>query len=313
LNGKVLVCDPLEPEGVNELRKAGLEVDERPTISGQELLGIVPNYDALVVRSRTKVTRDVIQSAQRLKAIVRAGVGLDNVDVESAKQRGIQVLTTPAASTSSVAELTVTLMLNALRQVSLADRSMKEGKWIKSKLIGQELKGKTVGVIGIGGRIGGEVARILSAGFRASVLGYDIVDVRQRAADLKVTIIEDLDDLLARSDIVTVHVTYSPSTHHLLNEKRIAAMKKGSVLINTSRGDIVDGHALLKALKEKHLSGAGLDVFHNEPPQEEWEKELVTLPDGVTVCTCHIGAQTTEAQNTASIMAAEVLIKALSF
>jgi len=307
------VCDPLEPEGVNELRKAGLEVDERPTISGQELLGIVPNYDALVVRSRTKVTRDVIQSAQRLKAIVRAGVGLDNVDVESAKQRGIQVLTTPAASTSSVAELTVTLMLNALRQVSLADRSMKEGKWIKSKLIGQELKGKTVGVIGIGGRIGGEVARILSAGFRASVLGYDIVDVRQRAADLKVTIIEDLDDLLARSDIVTVHVTYSPSTHHLLNEKRIAAMKKGSVLINTSRGDIVDGHALLKALKEKHLSGAGLDVFHNEPPQEEWEKELVTLPDGVTVCTCHIGAQTTEAQNTASIMAAEVLIKALSF
>ena len=313
MNGKVLVCDPLEPEGVNELRKAGLEVDERPTISGQELLGIVPNYDALVVRSRTKVTRDVIQSAQRLKAIVRAGVGLDNVDVESAKQRGIQVLTTPAASTSSVAELTVTLMLNALRQVSLADRSMKEGKWIKSKLIGQELKGKTVGVIGIGGRIGGEVARILSAGFRASVLGYDIVDVRQRAADLKVTIIEDLDDLLARSDIVTVHVTYSPSTHHLLNEKRIAAMKKGSVLINTSRGDIVDGHALLKALKEKHLSGAGLDVFHNEPPQEEWEKELVTLPDGVTVCTCHIGAQTTEAQNTASIMAAEVLIKALSF
>lgn len=307
------MCDPLEPEGVNELRKAGLEVDERPTISGQELLGIVPNYDALVVRSRTKVTRDVIQSAQRLKAIVRAGVGLDNVDVESAKQRGIQVLTTPAASTSSVAELTVTLMLNALRQVSLADRSMKEGKWIKSKLIGQELKGKTVGVIGIGGRIGGEVARILSAGFRASVLGYDIVDVRQRAADLKVTIIEDLDDLLARSDIVTVHVTYSPSTHHLLNEKRIAAMKKGSVLINTSRGDIVDGHALLKALKEKHLSGAGLDVFHNEPPQEEWEKELVTLPDGVTVCTCHIGAQTTEAQNTASIMAAEVLIKALSF
>jgi D-3-phosphoglycerate dehydrogenase len=312
LAAKVLVCDPLEPEGVNKLRKAGLEVDERPTISGQELLGIVAGYDALIVRSRTKVTREVIQSAQKLKAIVRAGVGLDNVDVESAKQRGIQVLTTPAASTSGVAELTVALMLNVLRQVSLADRNMKEGKWIKSKLVGRELKGKTVGVIGIGGRIGGEVARILSAGFGASILGYDIVDVRQRAADLKIRVVEDLNDLLSRSDIVTVHVTYSPSTHHLLDEKRIDSMKKGSILINTSRGDIVDGHALLRALKKKHLSGAGLDVFHNEPPQEEWEKELVTLPDGVTVCTSHVGAQTTEAQNTASIMAAEVLIKALS-
>ena len=309
---KVLVCDPLEPEGANELRKAGLEVDERPTISGEELLGTVAGYDALIVRSRTKVTKEVIGSAEKLKVIVRAGVGLDNIDVESAKQRGIQVLSTPAASTTSVAELTVALMLDVLRQISLADRNMKEGKWVKSKLLGRELKGKTVGVIGIGGRIGGEVARILSTGFGANILGYDIVDVRQRAADLKIRVAENLNDLLARSDIVTVHVTYSSSTHHLLDEKKIDSMKKGSILINTSRGDIVDGRALLGALRRKHLSGAGLDVFHNEPPEEVWEKELVTLPDGVTVCTSHIGAQTAEAQNTASMMAAEAVINTLS-
>ena len=304
----ILVCDPLESEGVDLLRKAGLKVDERPTISSQELLATIADYDAVVIRGRTKITKEVIEAGRKLKAVVRAGVGLDNVDVDFAKRKGLQVLSTPAASTVSVAELTVALMLDVLRQISLADREMKEGKWVKSRLIGRELRGKTVGVIGVGGRIGSEVARILKAGFMTNVIGYDIIDSRQHAANLGIEFVRDLNELLARSDIVTVHVPYSPSTHHLLDEKRISAMKRGSILINTARGDIIDGPALLKALKEGHLSSAGLDVFHMEPPQDEWEKELVSFAEGRTVCTCHVGAQTVEGQRAASIMAAEALI-----
>jgi len=308
---KILVCDPMEAEGIQMLRKEGFEVEERPTISGEELLKVVGEYEALLVRSRTRVTQDVIQVGRKLKAVVRAGVGLDNVDVESARKAGIQVLSTPAALTVSVAELTIGLMLDVLRQISLADRNMKDGKWIKSRMMGRELRGKTVGVIGAGGRIGSEVARILKTGFGANVVGYDITDISGRVAELGMHLAKDLDDLLVSCDIATIHVPYSEATHHLLNAEKMAKMKKGSILINTSRGDIVDGQALLKILKEKHLSGAGLDVFHSEPPKEEWEKELVSLPDGITVCTCHIGAQTIESQRTASVMAAEALIKIL--
>jgi len=311
LVGRVLVCDPIEVEGIQRLRSAGFEVDERPTISGEELLKVVGGYDALLIRSRTKVTQDVIQAGRRLRAIVRAGVGLDNVDVEFAKKAGIQVTSTPAALTVSVAELTIGLMLDVLRQISFADRNMKEGKWIKSRLIGRELRGKTVGVIGAGGRIGSEVARILKTGFGANVVAYDIVDISRNATALGMQLAKDLDDLLACSDVVTVHVPYSEATHHLLDGRKIAAMKRGSILINTSRGDVVDGQALLRALKEKHLSGVGLDVFHSEPPKEDWEKELVSLQDGVVVCTCHIGAQTIEGQRTASVMASEALVKLL--
>ena len=308
---RILVCDPMEAEGIQMLRKEGFEVEEKPTISSEELLKVVGEYEALLVRSRTRVTQDVIQAGRKLKAVVRAGVGLDNVDVEFARKAGIQVLSTPAAPTVSVAELTIGLMLDVLRQVSFADRNMKDGKWIKSRMMGRELRGKTVGVIGAGGRIGSEVARILKTGFGANVVGYDITDISGRAAELGMHLAKDLDDLLVSCDIATIHVPYSEATHHLLNAERMAKMKKGSILINTSRGDIVDGQALLKILKEKHLSGAGLDVFHSEPPKEEWEKELVSLPDGITVCTCHIGAQTIESQRTASVMAAEALIKIL--
>jgi len=308
---RILVCDPTEAEGIQILRRAGFEVDEKPTISSEELLKDVGRYDALLVRGRTKVTREVIQAGQKLKAVVRAGVGLDNVDVEFAMKNGIQVLSTPAAPTVSVAELTIGLMLDVLRQVSFADRNMKNGKWVKSRLMGRELRGKTVGVIGAGGRIGSEVVRILKTGFGANVIGYDITDISSRAALLGMQLAKDLDDLLTSCDIVTIHVPYSEATHYLLNAERIGKMKKGSILINTSRGDIVDGQALLKTLAEEHLSGAGLDVFHNEPPKEEWEKELVSLPDGITVCTCHIGAQTIESQRTASVIAAEALIKIL--
>ncbi len=308
---RVLICDHLESEGVEMIRNAGLGVDDRPTISAQELLQVAADYDAMIVRSRTKITKEVIEAGKKLRVIVRAGVGLDNVDVNSAKERSVQVIATPAAPTSSVAELTIGLILAVLRQISLADRSMKEGKWIKSKLIGSELREKIVGVIGVGGRIGSEAGRILKAGFKAEVVGYDVVDPGPQLRGLGVELVKNMDELLGRSDIVTVHVPYSATTHHLLNDKRIAEMKKGAILINTARGDLIDGEALLIALKEGHLSGAGLDVFHNEPPQADWEKQLVSLGDGVTVCTCHIGSQTEEAQKAAGTMAAEAVIKAL--
>lgn len=306
---KVLVCDPYDPEGLEKLRTHGFEVDERPKISAEELLRIVGEYDALMVRSRTKVTKQVLENAKRLKAVARAGVGLDNIDVDHAKQKGVKVVATPEASTSSVTELTLTLMLCVLRQVSFADRNLKEQKWVKSSITGLELKSKIVGVIGAGGRIGGEVARILRTGFGCHVLGYDAVDIRKRGTELGMEVVQRLEDLLARSDIVTIHVPYLPSTHHLLNESTIKMMKSNSIIINTSRGDVVDGQAILGALQSGRLGGAGLDVFHDEPPKEEWEKQLVQLPN--TVCTPHIGAQTEECQRIGGLMAAEKLIEML--
>jgi D-3-phosphoglycerate dehydrogenase len=181
---------------------------------------------------------------------------------------------------------------------------MKEGRWIKNQLIGEELQSKRIGVIGRAGRIGNEVSRILTVGFQADVLGYDVIRPRG-VPGLSYEITDSIEDLLQRCDIVTIHVPYSPQTHYLLNETRLRMMRKGSYLVNTSRGDIVEGQALLKLLKEGHIGGAGLDVFHLEPPVDEWEKELVSLPSGTTVVTCHIGAETRQAQRRASIEIAE--------
>ena len=306
---KVLICDPIHPEGMKKLKEAGHEVVEKPQITHEELKEEVWKFDALVVRSRTKVTKEIIERGRRLKAIARAGVGLDNIDVEFAKSRGIKVISTPAAPTASVAELAVALMLSALRKIPLADRAMKEGKWVKKELVGRELGGLTVGVVGVGGRIGYEVAKILRMGFGAKVIGYDVINAKDKAEELGFEVAGSLEELLKRSDIVTIHVPYLPSTHHLINEERIKLMKDGAILINTSRGDVVDGRALLSALKSGKLSGAGLDVFHREPPEDGWEKELVSLP--AVVCTCHIGAQTVEAQAQASLMAASRLIEVL--
>ena len=307
---KILVCDSIDAEGIEKLKEAGHEVIEKTQITYEELKKEIENFDAIIVRSRTKVTSEIIEKGKRLKAIARAGVGLDNIDVEAANKRGIKVISTPAAPTTSVAELTIGLMLSVLRKIPYADKAMKEGKWIKKELFGRELGSLTVGVVGVGGRIGLEVARILKEGFKCKVIGYDVIDVTDKAEKIGFEPAKSLDELLKKSDIVTIHVPYLPSTHHLINEEKINLMKDGAILINTSRGDIVDGKALLKALKSGKLAGAGLDVFHKEPPEDEWEKELINL-EGITVCTCHIGAQTIEAQKQASIMAATQLIEIL--
>ena len=300
---RILISDPIDDDGVKILTDAGFTVDNQPGIDKTKLAKMIDQYDALIVRGRTKVDSTLIRNS-RLKIVGRAGVGLDNIDLQAAKEKGVTVLNTPGAPTTSVAELTVGLMLCLLRKIPLADRSIKEGHWIKNQLMGEELQSKKIGVIGRAGRIGNEVSRILTVGFQADVLGYDVIRPRG-IPGLSYEITDSIDDLLRRCDLVTIHVPYSPQTHYLLNEARLRMMKKGSYIINTSRGDIVEGPALLKLLKEGHIAGAGLDVFHLEPPADAWEKELVNLPDGATVVTCHIGAETKQAQKRASIEIAE--------
>jgi len=300
---KVLISDPIDEEGVKILSDAGFIVDNQPGLDKSKLASIINQYDVLIVRGRTKVDSSILRDST-LKIVGRAGVGLDNIDLQAAKEKGVIVLNTPSAPTTSVAELTVGLMLCLLRKIPFADRSMKEGLWIKNQLMGEELQSKKIGIIGRAGRIGNEVSRILTVGFQADVLGYDVIRPRG-VPGLSFEITDSVEDLLRRCDIVTIHVPYSPQTHHLLNEARLRMMRKGSYLVNTSRGDIIEGPALLKLLKEGHLAGAGLDVFHLEPPADEWEKELVGLPKGTTVVTCHIGAETRQAQRRASIEIAE--------
>ncbi len=300
---RVLISDPIDDEGVKILSDAGFTVDNQPGIDKTKLASIINQYDALIVRGRTKVDAGLIRDS-KLKIVGRAGVGLDNIDLQAAKEKGVTVLNTPSAPTTSVAELTVGLMLCLLRKIPFADHSMKEGRWIKSQLMGEELQSKKIGIIGRAGRIGNEVSRILTVGFQAYVLGYDVIRPRG-VPGLSYEITDSIEDLLQRCDIVTIHVPYSPQTHHLLNEARLRMMRKGSYLVNTSRGDIVEGSALLRSLKEGQIGGAGLDVFHLEPPVDEWERELVNLPNGTTVVTCHIGAETRQAQKRASIEIAE--------
>jgi D-3-phosphoglycerate dehydrogenase len=304
---KVLICDPLQQEGISTLRNAGFEVDYEPAITREELLEKIGGYHAVIVRGRTRIDKDIIDKAGSLKLIVRAGVGLDNIDLEAAKTRGIRVESTPEALTQSVAELTIGLILAVLRRIPYSDHSMKRGEWIKKQLIGRELKGKAVGVVGAGGRIGLQVSKILIHGFQAQVIGYDIIDITGKAEEIGFKTAASLEELLPHVDIVTLHVPYLPSTHHLIDREKIEKMRDGAILINTSRGRIVDGEALLEALKKGKIAGAGLDVFHDEPPREEWEKELISHP--ATVCTCHIGAQTEEAQRIAAVLAAESVIR----
>jgi len=298
---KVLVCDPIHREGVEKLEGAGFEVDVNPTISHEQLRNVVSEYDALIVRSRTKVTREIIEAGERLKIIGRAGVGLDNIDTETAKKRGITVLNTPEAPAEAAAELTMGLILSLARNIPLADHTMKEGKWIKKKLMGWQLRGKTLGTIGLG-NIGLKVARLAKA-FEMKIL---ITKRTPPAPEL----LKELDgefiplrEMLQRSNIVTIHVPLTPQTRHMISEEQLRLMKKGAYLINMSRGGIVDEKALLEALQSGKLGGAALDVYEEEPPKDS---TLIRMPN--IVCTPHIGAQTEEAQKAAATLITEKMI-----
>jgi len=305
---RVLITDNVHEECASFLRARGCHVDVKPSLTKEELLKAVKEYDAIIVRGKTKFTREVLMEANSLKVIGRAGVGLDNIDVEAASQKNIKVVSTPQASTVAVAEATMALMLALMRMIPEANRTLKEGMWLKNKFMGCELRGKTLGIVGFG-RIGKAVAkRALS--FEMRVIAYDVRDIREEASAMGVEVAESLEDLLKRCDILTLHIPLNKSTRGLIGERQISLMKRGAVIINTSRGGIIDTKSLLKALKEDKLSGAALDVFEHEPPQTDEEWELIKLPN--VVVTPHIASQTHEAQRSAGIMIAEEVLKALN-
>ena len=283
---KVLICDPLAESAIARLREAGLEVVERTGMSPEELAAeLAKGYEAIVVRSATKVRKAAIDAAVGLKLIVRAGVGLDNIDVEYAREKGIQVRNTPRASTDSVAELTLAHMLALARSLPQATISLREGKWEKKAFKGIELSGKTLGVIGIG-RIGQAVAR------RALCLGMRVIafDKFVKESPLPEVRMVSLEELLREADFITLHVPADPAGP-VIGQREIALMKDGAYLINCARGGVVDETALLSALNSGKLAGAGLDVFEEEPPKD---MELLRHPK--VSLTPHIGAQTKEAQ-----------------
>ncbi len=283
---RVLICDPLAESAVARLREAGLEVVERTGMSPEELAEeLAKGYDAIVVRSATKVRKPAIDAAKGLKLIVRAGVGLDNIDVRYAREKGIEVRNTPRASTDSVAELALAHMLALARSLPQATISLREGKWEKKIFKGIELAGKTLGVVGIG-RIGQAVAR------RALCLGMRVIAFDKFVQESPLPEVEmvSMDELLSRADFVTLHVPADPAGP-VIGKDEIAKMKDGAYLINCARGGVVDEAALLSALNSGKLAGAGLDVFEEEPPKN---MELLRHPK--VSLTPHIGAQTKEAQ-----------------
>lgn len=295
---KLLICDPLADKAVEDLKAAGLDVTVRPGMSPEELAEeLAKGYKATVVRSATKLRRPALEASRGLELIVRAGVGLDNIDVEAAQEKGIRVENTPRASSDSVAELVLAHMFALARLVPQATQSMREGRWEKKAFKGIELQGKTLGIIGIG-RIGQALAqRALCLGM--DVLAYDAYVQDAPLADVKMVAKEDL---LRQADFVSLHVPVDPSGP-VIGPKEIATMKDGAYLINCARGGVVDEAALLKALDDGKLSGAGLDVFEEEPP-----KDNKLLPHPKVTLTPHIGAQTAEAQGRVGAEVVDILI-----
>ncbi len=303
---RVLVTDPVDELILRVLRDAGLEVSYRPGLGRGELLQAIQEYDALVVRSRTRVDREVIERAARLKVIARAGVGLDNIDLEAASQRGIRVVNAPAAATQSVAELTIGLLIAAARRLAESMELARRGVW--KKVMGTELYGKTLTVVGFG-RIGRRVAEIARA-IGMNIVAYDVVPIDEAAARIGAEPVYDLHEALARGDAVTLHVPLTPKTRHLISWDEFRAMKKGVILVNTSRGAVVDTEALLWALEEGIVGAAALDVLEHEPPLTEAERKVAAHPR--VIMTTHIGASTVEAQRRVAEDTARKLLEALA-
>lgn len=296
---KILVSDTLAPEAIEKLQKTeGFEVQVKTGMTPEELKQEIRNKDAIIVRSATKVTKEILDNADNLKVVARAGVGLDNVDVETARSKAIEVVNTPGGTSISVTELALALMLATARPITRADVSLKKGLWEKKKLGGVELYGKTLGIIGFG-RIGSEVAkRALAFGMRIIVHDPYV----KEAAHPLVT----LDELLAKSDYVTVHIPLTAETHNLLDKEKFDKMKDGAVLINCARGGIVDEEALYQVLSIGKLRYAAFDVFGTEPP---FPSKLLELDN--FIATPHIGASTREGQVRVGVEAAEKVIQIL--
>ncbi len=302
---RVLVADAISPDGLAPLRDdPRFELVNKPGLKGEELASAISEADAVLVRSATRITRESLARADRLKAIGRAGVGVDTIDVDAATERGIPVLTAPEGNTISAAELTMALLLALARKVPGADRSMKAGEWDKKSFTGTELHGKTLGLIGAG-RIGGEVAR-RARGFGMRVMVSDpfLNADRARALDVEIA---TMDEVLERADVLSVHVPLTAATRNLVGEAQLARMKRGVLVLNVARGGVVDEAALLAALKSGQVAGAALDVFETEPLPAD--HPFRSLPN--VVLTPHLGASTSEAQHSVAIEIAEAVRAAL--
>ncbi|MDP2654851.1 MAG: phosphoglycerate dehydrogenase [Candidatus Omnitrophota bacterium] len=302
---KVLISDKLAQEGIDILKGAeGFQVDCKYGLSPQDLKAIIKDYHALIIRSSTQVTADLLEAAANLKVIGRAGVGLDNVDLKAATKKGVVAMNTPAGNTTSTAEHTMSMILALSRNIPQACASMKAGRWDRSKFEGVELHGKTLGIIGLG-RIGSTVAR-MAKGFGMKILAYDPYLSMEVASTMGVTVSE-MDDLIRNADYITLHIPKSSETKHLIGEKQIEMMKKNVRLINCARGGIIDEKALVKALEAKRIAGCALDVYEAEPlppdsPLSKFDNCILTP---------HLGASTSEAQINVAIEIAETVKNAL--
>ncbi len=293
---KVLIADSINEKGVEVLTDSA-EVVNNPTITPEELLESIHEYDGIIVRSRTKVTKEVIEKAENLKIIARAGVGVDNIDVDAATDKGIMVVNAPQSTSITVAEHAMGLMLALSRKIAIADASVKAGKWEKSKFMGMELRNKTLGVIGMG-RIGSQVVK-RSKAFEMDVIVYDPYITEEAAKELGVEI-TTLDDLIQKADVMTIHVPLTPETKGLISKEQLAKMKDHAIILNCARGGIINEADLYEALKERPDMKAGLDVYEDEPLTDS---PLTTLDN--VVLTPHIAASTKEAQRDAAIIVAK--------
>ena len=304
VEGKVIICDTIDDAGVTILKKAGLIVEYKPDIESDELMTSVRDCDVIIVRSRTKITKKVIDSASIVKIIARVGVGLDNIDTNYAESKGIKILNASEAAMNAVSELVIGHMLALSRNIPKANDGIKNGKWLKKELVGGELRGKYLGIVGVG-NIGRNVGRIAKC-LRMNLLGYDIYPINQDYVREVGLIKTDLRTLLENSDFVTFHVPLTEKTRHLINSETLSYMKPTAFLINTSRGEIIDEESLFTTLSHKRIAGAALDVFEVEPPTNT---NLLQLPN--IICSPHIAAQTREAQELASTVIAEKVIQTL--
>lgn len=300
---KALVAEPLSETGLEVLKRASLEFDVKTDLSREALLAAIGAYDALIVRSATQVNAELLSAATRLRVVGRAGVGLDNVDVKAATERGVLVVNAPSGNVVSAAEHTIALLLALLRKIPDAQTSLRAGEWKRTKFVGTELQGKTVGLVGLG-QVGARVASRLRP-WHVRLVAFDPYISAERAAELGVEV-TGLDELLAASDVVTLHVPSTPETAGLMNATRFSKMKDGAFLVNCARGTLVDDAALVAALDSGKLAGAALDVFAVEPP-----KDFALMRHPKVLSTPHLGASTVEAQDRVAVETVEMVVEAL--
>jgi len=304
LNQSVLICDQVNPILKDVLEKNGLKVTYEPEITPEQIAEKIGNFEVVVVRSRTKMTRELIAKADKCKIIARVGIGLDNIDQDAAKEKNIRVINAVEGAITAVAELVIGLMISMAREIPRADREIRNGNWIKKELMGSELKGKYLGIVGLG-NIGKRLGRLARA-LNMNIIGYDVVPIDDEFSKEVGLMKADLDTLLSSADYVSFHVPLLDSTRHMINAEKLKMMKNTARIINTSRGGVIDEEALYNSLKDGSLAGAALDVFEVEPATEN---KLITLPN--FIATPHTGAQTKEAQLLAANIIAEKIIQIL--